>query len=407
MKFIPRQNTFHFRGEFKLILQTILSGDWKYGKALSELEKKFAEYIGCKYAILVPSLTFGMEQILKLLLDKGDEVICPAFNYYSIPLAILSAKAKPVFADVNYKTFNINAEEIENKLTDKTKAIIVLHFGGQVADLNSILKIAKRHNLFVISDCAHACGAEYNEKKLGAIEEAACFSFGTGKNLDGFGGGIVTTNNDFLAGNIREAVNSLCCWPSLKELIIKIGRAYIQWLLMKPIFFHLLTLPLIWISSAIHRETDILYEIANLGSKKIPSNLSAKERIRFSNLQAKVVLEHLKSLDIRNEKVINNAHFLSKQLSSLDNVGLPVELPETKSVFLLYPIKVKDKWNLSFKLLKQGIDTRRKYFDVPADTCCPIAEKLAQETLYLPVYAELEKDDIIRIAETIRRILSE
>ncbi|MBL7197403.1 MAG: aminotransferase class I/II-fold pyridoxal phosphate-dependent enzyme [Candidatus Omnitrophica bacterium] len=407
MKFIPRQDAFHFRGEFKLILRTILFGDWKYGKALSELEQRFAEYIGCKYAILVPSVTFGMQQILRSLTDKGSEVICPAFNHYSTPLAILSAGAKPVFADVNYKTFNIDVKEIENKLTDKTKAIIVLHFGGYAADLNPILKIAKQHNLFIISDCAHACGAEYNGKKLGAMEEAACFSFGTGKNLDGFGGGIVTTNNDFLARNIRKSVDSLCRWPSLKELIIKIMRAYIQWLLMKPIFFHFFTLPLIWISSAIHRESDILYETANPGSKKISSNLSAKDKIRFSNLQAKIVLKHLELLDIRNEKIINNAHFLGKQLSGIDNVGLPVELSETKSVFLLYPIKVRDKWNLSFKLLKQGIDTRRKYFDAFINTRCPVAEKLAQETLYLPVYAELEKDDIIRIAETIRRILSE
>jgi dTDP-4-amino-4,6-dideoxygalactose transaminase len=414
MKLIPRQSTFHFRGEFKLILQTILSGDWKCGNALSELEQKFAKYIGCKYAILVPSVTFGMYQILKALIDKGAEVICPAFSHFSTPLVVLLAEAKPVFVDVNYETLNIDVKQIENRLTDKTRAIIVLHFGGQLAELNSILQIARRYNLSVISDCAHACGAEYKGKKAGAIEDAACFSFGTGKNLDGFGGGIVTTNNDFIARNIREAIGSLCRWPTLKELIIKIMRAYIQWLLMKPLFFHFFTFPLIWISSVINKEIDILFEMANISTKKIPHNLSIKDKIRFSNLQAKIVLKHLGFLDMRNEKARNNAHFLSEQLSNIaDDIALPVELPETRAVFLLYPIKIRDKWNASFKLLKQGIDTRKKYFGVlctdlkifnEVKAPCPVSEKLLQELLYLPVYAELQKDDIIKVVDNIKRI---
>ncbi|RKY39760.1 MAG: hypothetical protein DRP75_00950 [Candidatus Omnitrophota bacterium] len=412
MKFIPRQDVFHFRGEIQLILRTILSGDWRDGKALVEVEQKFARYIGCKYAILIPSVTFGMQEILRFLCKKGDEVICPAFCHYSIPLAVLSARAKPVFADVNYKTLNIDAKEIESKLTDKTKVIIVLHFGGYVAEMDSILKIAEQYNLSVISDCAHACGAEYKGRKLGAIEKAACFSFGTGKNLDGFGAAMVTTNDDLLASNIREALHLLCRWPSLMELTVKIARAYIQWLLMKPIFFYTFTLPLIWISSAIHKERDILYEIANPSNKKISPELSTKDRIRPCNLQAKVILKHLEFLERRNERIIENARFLTEQLGNLENICLTPELPETRSVFLLYPIKTKNKGDLSFKLLIQGIDTRKKYLDIPYNlkilskfkACSPVAEKLVRETLYLPVYDSLGKDDMIKIADAIKRV---
>lgn len=415
MKLIPRQSTFHFQGEFRLILQTISSRNWRCGKALSELEQRFARYIGCKHAILIPSVTFGMYQILKTLLDKEDEVICPAFSHNSIPEAILLAGGRPVFVDVSYQTFNIDVKQIENKLTDKTKVIIVLHFGGQLADLDFILKIAQRHNLFVISDCAHACGAEYKGKKVGSIEGAACFSFGTGKNVDGFGGGILTTNNDFIARNIREAVGSLCRWPTLWGLTIKVARAYIQWLLMKPLFFHFFTFPLIWISGLINRETDILYEIANTSNKKISHNLSIKDKVRFSNLQAMIVLKHLDLLDIRNEKTRNNAYFLSKQLSGIDNIKLPLQLPETKPVFLLYTIKVQDKWNLSFELFKRGIDTRKKYFGNPCTNLqafkkfradCPNAQELLREQLYLPIYATLNRDAIMRIVDCIRVITS-
>lgn len=405
MKFIPRQNTFHFKGEFKLIIRALFSKDWRRGNALLELEHKFAEYIGCKYAVLVPSVTFGMTQILKVLAGKSSEVIIPAFSHYSTPLSVLLAEAKPVFVDADYTTFNIDVKKIENKLTDKTKVIIVLHFGGLAADLESIFKLAKQNNLSVISDCAHSCGAEYKGKKLGAVEDAACFSFGTGKNIDGFGGSILTTNNELVAKKIREAVALYCRWPNKLELILKIIRAYAQWLLMKPLFFYPFTLPLIWISSAINRKIDILYEMADIGDKKIFHNLPAKDKIRFSNLQAEIVLRHLDFLDARNAKTRDNARFLTEQLSIFKNIGLPVELPETKSVFLLYPIKTGDKGNLSFKLLKRGVDTRKKYFNAPAATNCPIAENLAAELLYLPVYAELTKDDLLKIVNGIKNAI--
>ncbi len=401
MQFIPRQNTFHFKGEFKLIIRTLFSKDWRRGNALLELERRFAEYIGCKYAILVPSVTFGMAQILKVLANEGSEVICPAFSHPSTPLSVLLAGAKPVFVDADRVTFNIDVKKIEDKLTDKTKAIIVLHFGGLAADLESIFKLAKKHNLSVISDCAHSCGAEYKGKKLGATEGAACFSFGTGKNIDGFGGGIVTTNNEVAAKRIRETLELCCRWPNKFELILKILYAYTQWLLMKPLFFYPFTLPLIWVSSAINRKIDILYEMANINKVKISRNLAGKDRIRFSNLQAKIVLRQLDFLNARNTKTRDNSCFLTEQLSIFKNIGLPRELPESKSVFLLYPIKVRDKWDLSFELLKRGIDTRKEYFYAHAANC-PIAENLAAELLYLPVYAELTKEDLIKIVNGIK-----
>lgn len=415
MKFIPRQTTVHFKGEFKLILQVILSGRWKHGDALLELEQKFAKYIGCKYAVLVPSVTFGMYRVISTLVDKGSEVICPAFSHFSIPSAVLAAGAKPVFIDVDYQTFNIDVGQIERKLTNRTKAIIVLHFGGQVADLEPILDIARERGLFVISDCAHACGAEYKGKKVGSIEDAACFSFGTGKNMDGFGGGIVTTNNELVAQKVREAVEALCRWPSLGEVIIKIARGYIQWLLMQPLFFCCFTFPLIWLSIVIDRESDILHKIADAGNKKMSCNLSVKDRVRFSNLQAKVVLSHLKFLDNMNEKNRANAFLLTKKLSNINNVKLPLQLLDIKSAFLLYPVKAQDKWNLSFELLKRGIDTRKKYFgaccaNLPMfkkfNVHCPNAEKLIREQLYLPVYATLDKDTMVRIADCVRIISS-
>lgn len=404
MQFIPRQNTFHFKGEFKLIIRTLFSKDWRRGDALLGLERRFAEYIGCKHAILVPSVTFGMAQILKALVNEGSEVICPAFSHSSTPLSVLLAGAKPVFVDANYATFNIDVKKIGNKLTEKTKAIIVLHFGGLAADLESIFKLAQEHNLSVISDCAHSCGAEYKGRKLGATEDAACFSFGTGKNIDGFGGGIVTTNNEIVAKRIREALELYCRWPNKFELILKIIYAYTQWLLMKPLFFYPFTLPLIWISSAINRKIDILYKIANISKKKLSRNLLGKDKIRFSNLQAKIVLRQLDFLDARNIKTRDNAKFLTERLSIFKNIGLPVELLESKSVFLLYPIKVRDKWNFSFKLLKRGIDTRKKYFNACV-TNCPTAENLTEELLYLPVYAELTKDDLLKIVNGIKNAI--
>ncbi len=167
------------------------------GKRVEDFEVKVAQYCGCKYAVGVSS---GSDALLIALMVEGigagDEVITTPFSFFATVGAIARVGATPVFVDINENDFNINPDLIEAKITKKTKAIIPVHLYGQMAAMDKIMEIAKKHNLVVIEDGAQAIGSEYQGKRAGSFGDYGCFSFFPSKNLGGFGdGGIVTTNS--------------------------------------------------------------------------------------------------------------------------------------------------------------------------------------------------------------------
>ena len=167
------------------------------GKRVEDFEKKVAEYCGCKYAV---GVTSGSDALLIALMVEGigagDEVITTPFSFFATVGAIARVGAKPVFVDIKEDDFNINPDLIEAKITKKTKAIIPVHLYGQMAAMDKIMAIAKKHSLIVIEDGAQAIGSEYQNKKAGSFGDYGCFSFYPSKNLGAFGdAGIVTTNS--------------------------------------------------------------------------------------------------------------------------------------------------------------------------------------------------------------------
>lgn len=167
------------------------------GKRVEDFEKKIAEYCGCKYAV---GVTSGSDALLITLMVEGigaeDEVITTPFTFFATAGAIARIGAKPIFVDINEDDFNINPDLIETKITKRTKAIIPVHLFGQMAAMDKIMAIAKKHNLIVIEDAAQAIGSEYQNKRAGSFGDYGCFSFFPSKNLGAFGdAGIVTTNS--------------------------------------------------------------------------------------------------------------------------------------------------------------------------------------------------------------------
>ncbi len=171
------------------------------GPNVKKFEENIAEYCQTKYAVGVSSGTDAL--IIALMaadIQPGDEVITTTYSFFATAGSISRLNAKPVFVDIDPATFNINPAEVEKAVTDKTKAIIPVHLYGQTADMDPILKIAKKHDLTVIEDAAQAIGSEYKGgKRAGSLGDMGCFSFFPSKNLGGFGdGGIVTTNDEAL-----------------------------------------------------------------------------------------------------------------------------------------------------------------------------------------------------------------
>lgn len=176
------------------------------GPEVEEMEKQFCDFLGCKYSYGVSS---GTDALLLALMaagiQPGDEVILPTYSFFATAGVVARLNAKPVLVDSDPVTFNINAEDIESKITGKTKAIIPVHLYGQSADMKRIMKIAEKHNLFVIEDGAQAISAQFEDgKAVGTIGHIGCFSFFPSKNLGCFGdGGLVVTNDDDLAYKLK------------------------------------------------------------------------------------------------------------------------------------------------------------------------------------------------------------
>lgn len=179
------------------------------GEEDKAFEQAFADYCGVRYAIGVGNGLDALMLALKALgVGEGDEVIVPSNTYIATALAVTYVGAKPVFVEPCMDTFNIDPNLIEEKITDKTKAIMPVHLYGQACDMDPIMEIARKHNLFVVEDCAQAHGATYKGKRVGSFGDAAGFSFYPGKNLGALGdAGAAVTNNKELADKIRALGN--------------------------------------------------------------------------------------------------------------------------------------------------------------------------------------------------------
>lgn len=190
--------------EIDEVVDTLKSGWWGTGPKTEQFEKAFARYTHARYALGVNSATAGLHLALKALgVGPGDEVITTPLTFVSTANVILHSGATPVFADVDRDTWNINPNEIEKKITKKTKAILPVHLHGRPCNMDAIMQIAKRNKLFVVEDAAHAAEAMYRGKKVGSIGDITVFSFYVTKNIATGEGGMVTTDVKELAESMR------------------------------------------------------------------------------------------------------------------------------------------------------------------------------------------------------------
>lgn len=190
--------------EIKEVIDTLKSGWITTGQKVKSFEEQFKKYIGCEHAIAVSSCTAALHlALIATGIKEGDEVITTPFTFAATAAAIIYVGATPVFVDIQKDTYNIDPEKIEDAITDRTKAIIPVHYAGQPCDMDEILKIAHEHDLIVIEDAAHALGAKYKGKNIGTIGDITAFSFYATKNLTTAEGGMVATNNQEYADKIR------------------------------------------------------------------------------------------------------------------------------------------------------------------------------------------------------------
>lgn len=324
------------------IREVVIRGDFTLGEDVDLLEREYAALNGVKHAIGVGSGTDALFLSLKSLgIDKGDEVITTPFTFYATIGAIVTAGARPVFVDAG-DDYNIDATQIEAKITSKTKAIMPVHWSGKPCDMNAIEAIAARHNLPVVSDACHAIKASYKGRASGSLGTIACFSFHPLKNLNVWGdGGIITTDSDELADKLRLLRNHGL-----------VGRDECR------VFAY---------------------------------------NSRLDTVQAVVARHLLGKIDHITKSRVKNAAYFDGALKSIPQITVPKREDDIYQVFHLYQVLCKDRDALQAHLISHGVDAKAHY-PVPMHLQpaaaflghkagdFPVTERISATTLSLPVH---------------------
>ncbi|MBM3250599.1 MAG: aminotransferase class I/II-fold pyridoxal phosphate-dependent enzyme [Candidatus Omnitrophica bacterium] len=352
MRIIPRKSVAVTCADFSLFLEALRQRKLLYGEETAIFEAEFARYIGVKHAISISSARLGIRLSLEAIgASPGDEVILSAYNFPVIPDAIKKMGLEPAFVDIDPRTYNIDAGKIERRIGPKTKYILATHMFGQPADLETILGIAGKYGLKVIEDCAHACGSEYRGRKAGSFGDAACFSFGIGKALVCFGGGMITTDSDNLDTKIRERLAALE-FPHPFSLAKNILFGFVSGLCTKRPIFSLFVYPFTLFLSIFGRDPEEL-----LDSFEYRHKANGRE-MRFTNAQAAIGRRQLERLDLINGLKIKHSERLSGFLSGMGGLNPPQVLEGVKHAYLYYPVNTDRIRDFKKYLTGKGIDTK-------------------------------------------------
>lgn len=345
--------------EADAVAKVLSSGMLAQGPKVAEFEKLFAGYCSTKHAVAISSGTTALHAaLLALGIGKDDEVITTSFSFIATANSILYCNAKPVFVDIDPRTFNINPNKIEEKVTKKTKAIMPVHLYGQMAEMDKIMEIAKRHNLTVIEDACQAHGAEFKGRRSGSIGDCGVFSFYPTKNMTTGEGGGITTNSDEVAEKLRVLRNQ--------------GQTRRYW------------------------------------SEVVGYNY------RMTDISAAIGIEQFKKLETFNSKRIQNAKYLTSKLTGV--VETPVVLDGYRHVFHQYTIRVPKRDEFVKHMEEKGIQTST-FYPIPihqqvpykklglGNSPLPETERASKEVVSLPVHPGLTETDLEEIVKAVKEVV--
>jgi perosamine synthetase len=356
--------------EIRAVTDVLKSGMLAQGKIVEKLEQEFASYIGVNYAIATNSGTSALHTALAAVgITKGDEILTTDFSFVASATCALMQNAKPVFCDIDPTTYNISPEDIEKKITKKTKAILPVHLYGQSCDMDTITDLARDHDVWVVEDACQAHGAEYRGKKVGAIGDVGVFSFYPTKNMTTGEGGIVITDDEKIAERAR--------------MFRSHGQS----------------------KQYVHEFLGFNY--------------------RMTNIAAAIGLAQLEHLDEGNKRRQENAAFLLDSLRGVEGITCPSVDPKGVHVFHQFTIRIEDEFPLSRDELcnhlkekgvgfgihyptpihKQPLFEKLGYTDDTVD--CPIAAEMSKRVLSLPVHPQVTADDLRFIVQTIHNVVRE
>lgn len=359
--------------DIQAVVEVLKSDYLTTGPKIAEFEGMVADYVGVKYAVAISNGTSALHAACFAAgIGKGDEVITTPLTFAASANCVFYCGGTPVFADVDPKTYNIDPADIERKITSNTKAIIAVHLAGQPCDMDAIHKIARKHNLLVIEDGAHALGSEYKGKKVGSLSDMTTFSFHPVKPITtGEGGMIVTDNEGFY-----------------QKLMLFRSHGITQ-------DENLMT----------RNDGPWFYQQLDLGFN-----------YRITDIQCALGCSQMKKLDrfLKRRKEIVSRY--NKAFADCENIVTPYQLPDTESGWHLYIIQVKnyDRRKVFEQLRKKGIAVNVHYIPVYMhpyyqehgykEVHCKNAEEIYSHILSLPLYPTLKEEEQEYVITTVKQI---
>jgi len=345
------------------VKEVIAESDFILGKEVRLLEEEICGYLGVKYAVGVASGTDALAlALIALGVEKNDEVVTTPFTFIATSEAICRVGARPVFCDIDYHTYNINPEKIEERITSDTKAILPVHLYGMPCEMDRVMSIAEEYNLKVIEDCAQAFGSEYKGKKVASFGDCGCLSFFPAKALGSYGdGGMLVTNDEKIASMIKMLRNH--------------GST-----------------------------TKYYYGLHGFNS-------------RLDTIQAAILRVKLKYLDQWISSRIRNANLYAELLKDADLICPGNNSDSIKHSFNYYTIRISKNRDLVQKRLRENGIAAAIYYPLSLhvqEVCkdlgykkgnFPVAEQAQEEVLSLPMYPELTEEQIKKIVKVIKEIV--
>ena len=362
------------------IIDTLRSGWVGRGPKTEAFEEDFKRYVQSRYALGVNSCTAGLDlSLMAIGIGKGDEVITTPMTFPATANVIVHQGARPVFVDIKEDTFNIDPDKIEEKISSRTKAIIPVHFAGHPSEMEKLLYLAKRYNLFIIEDAAHALGSEYQGKKIGSIGDLTCFSFYATKNITTGEGGMVTTNNKEFANKMRLlSLHGLTkdAWERKKN------EGFTSWDAVLPGFKY------------------NMYDLqASLGLVQLRKIEKFREiRKRYTQMYNELFLQVPEVITPVKREGVRHAYHLYVVMIKIK------DLTVSRKEIIEALWKEKIEVGLHFRALHLHPFYRKVYSFKRGDF--PIAEYVSDRVISLPLYPKMTEKDVEKVALFVKRVIA-
>jgi dTDP-4-amino-4,6-dideoxygalactose transaminase len=388
-----------------------------FGNAIDyrdSLERRVAELVGVEHAICVPQARFGLYLTFQhLLTPERPDVIMSPYTIHDVVNMVLCAGGRPVYADIEADTCNIDAARIEELITPRTGAVMITHLHGLACDVTRIAALCAKRGVPLVEDTAQAFGARVGGRWLGSFGEAGVFSFGRAKNVNAFYGGMVVTSDAALARGIRAELAGLPDEDGGK-LAKRIAHCVVGDLMTAPPVFSPMTFKLFRFG-AVNGVKAVNKIVQTEDDPKRKEQLPEAYRRRMTSLQARLVLQQLPALDDNTRRRLELARIYQDGLAGLPGIGLPPWREDGSHIYLQYPVQLEDRWDYVRYMMRHGRDLAIQHMASAAELevfkdfarDCPRARATAERLVLLPTYPGYGADEARKNVEVTRAYLRE